>query len=155
MLHPLSHSPTPSFDQISCEPPQKLRRMQQLEDIFRDDPNKDFAIQSAYVNTPEHGVVTVVRRKSMNGRDPDTYSIGFNTTNQDWPSLRYNFDHDLLPGPLSLANAAGRCAAIATYTITPSAIELLDAVVTSIRRSPTSLSYHIPSEPNVKYCTFR
>jgi hypothetical protein len=129
--------------------------MQQLEDIFRDDPNKDFAIQSAYVNTPDHGVVTVVRRKAINGRDPDTYSIGINTTNQDWPSIRYNFDHDLLPGPLSLVNAAGRSAAIVTYTITPSAIELLESVVTTMRRSPRSLSYHIPSEPNLKYCTFR
>jgi hypothetical protein len=74
-----------------------------------------------------------------------------NTTNEDWPSIRYNFDHDLIPGPLSMVNAAGMRAAIVRYIIIPSAIELLDAGVTSMRRYPNSLPYQIPSEPNQKH----
>ena len=155
MFHASLQALSTPDDNSICDPQHRLRRQQQLEGLFTDDPNKDFAIQSAYVNTSDFGVVTVVRRKAPLANGPDTYSIGINTTNQDWPSLHYNFDRDLAPGPLSLVNAAGRVAGIVAYTKTPSAIELLDAVVSSVTRSLSSLSYQIPHQPNLNYCSFR
>lgn len=146
-------SQTPS-DELSCDLSPRLRRLQQLEDLFKNDPNKDFAIQSVYVNTREYGVVTVSRRKTILGQGRDSYSIGMNIANQDWPSIRYDFDRDLLPGEFSLVNAAGRVSAIVPYTVIPSALDLLDAVVASARRVPSSLSYYIPAEPNLAYCAF-
>ncbi len=138
-----------------CDYSYKFRRQQQLEDLFKDDPNGVFTIQSVYVTTREYGVVTVVRRKALDAFEPDTYAIGMNITNQAWPSLKYVFDNDLMPGSLSLVNAAGKVSAIVPYTRIPAALDLLEAVVASVRRTPTSRSFYIPAEPNLGYCDFR
>jgi hypothetical protein len=145
----------PSSDELSCHTSLSLRRLQQLEDLFRNDLNKDFAIQSVYGNTPEYGVVTISRRKALYGQDSAPDTIGINITNKNWPSIRYDFDRDVLPGSFSLVNAAGRVSAVVAYTVLPCALDLLDAVVTSVRRVPCSLSCQIPADPNLTYCTFR
>lgn len=151
--HQTERESSPHADYLDARTGQQIRTEHQLEDLFKNDPYKGFAIQSAYITTAEHGVITVIRRKPLIGEAPHTYSIGFNTTNNDWPALRYTFDHDFLPGPLEVRNAAGRVANLEPYTVLPSALELLDAVTTAVRRDPKSLSHHIPASPNLIYCS--
>ena len=128
------------------------RSLQILQDIFRNHPHPNFAIQTLYVDTQAYGTVTVVRWKPPTNEGSDTYSIGFNTTNLDWPALRYSVNAEGVPSTLSLSNAAGRIAHLIPYVRTPSAEELLSAVGNALRDHPESISHHIPIKPNLSFC---
>ena len=131
---------------------QPLRTLQLCQDIFKDHPHTEFAIQSVYIATREYGIVTAVRWKPYTKDGLDTFSVGINTTNLDWPSLQYRINGKGLSEPLSLKNAGGRVAVLLPYVRVPGALELLDAAIRAIAHDRSAISYHIPKSPNLTFC---
>lgn len=152
MLHHETRTHLGDLNVASSARPEAVRTLQIFQDLFQNHPHTDFAIQSLYISTKNYGVVTLVRWKPQGENQSDTYSIGINTTNLDWPSLRYNVNAQGEPGPLSLTNAAGRVARLKPFARVPSANELLDAALCALTQEPPAVSYHIPESPNLNFC---
>lgn len=128
-----------------------LRRQALLESLFANHPNPESPIQSAFVDTPTHGVVTVMRYRADLESDDAQLSIGINTANLKWDSAGFSFDKEGHASSLFLANSLGHIAVLKPGFKPPTADALCREVVSAFHHNPNAVSFAHPTQPNTRW----
>jgi hypothetical protein len=128
-----------------------LRRMALLHSLFASYPKPESPIQTAFVETPSNGIVTVVRYRTGLQGDDYRLAVGINTSSLEWDSAGFNFDQEGRASSLFLVNSVGRVAVLKPGFKPPTADDLCREVVSTFLDNRNALTFTRPTQPNTKW----